>query len=107
MLKKCAFYAMHTLVTMKKTSETRSTPEPKKKAKPAPKEAKPKAVAKKTKTPSSTKKAKPAPKKKPSPPARQDADIIVIDDDIQYDPQREAEERRAYLEEARSQETLD
>ena len=33
-----------------------------------------------------------------------DSGIVVIDDDLQVDTEKELEERRAYLEEARSQE---
>jgi len=36
-----------------------------------------------------------------------DAGIIIVDDDLEIDKEKEIEERRAYLEEARSQEALD
>jgi len=36
-----------------------------------------------------------------------DPGIILIDDDLKIDAEKELEERRAYLEEARSQETSD
>jgi uncharacterized protein YacL (UPF0231 family) len=36
-----------------------------------------------------------------------DASIIVVDDDLEIDKEKEIEERRAYLEEARSQEASD
>ena len=36
-----------------------------------------------------------------------DPGIILIDDDLKVDTEKEMEERRAYLEEARSQETSD
>jgi hypothetical protein len=36
-----------------------------------------------------------------------DAGIVLIDDDLKIDTEKEMEERRAYLEEARSQETSD
>ena len=36
-----------------------------------------------------------------------DPGIILIDDDLEIDTEKELEERRAYLEEARSQETSD
>jgi len=36
-----------------------------------------------------------------------DAAIIIVDDDLEIDKEKEIEERRAYLEEARSQETSD
>ena len=36
-----------------------------------------------------------------------DTGIVLIDDDLTIDTEKELEERRAYLEEARSQETSD
>ena len=36
-----------------------------------------------------------------------DTGIILIDDDLKIDTEKELEERKAYLEEARSQETSD
>jgi len=36
-----------------------------------------------------------------------DTGIIVIDDDLKVDTEKELEERRAYLEEARSQDASD
>ena len=36
-----------------------------------------------------------------------DSGIIVIDDDLEVDTEKELEERRAYLEEARSQDSGD
>ena len=36
-----------------------------------------------------------------------DPGIVLIDDDLKIDTEKEMEERRAYLEEARSQETSD
>ncbi len=36
-----------------------------------------------------------------------DASIIIVDDDLEIDKEKEIEERRAYLEEARSQEAAD
>jgi len=36
-----------------------------------------------------------------------DAGIVIVDDDIEIDKEKVNEERRAYLEEARSQETSD
>ena len=33
--------------------------------------------------------------------------VLIDDDDLQIDPEKELEERKAYLEEARSQETSD
>ncbi|KAG2474631.1 MAG: hypothetical protein NPMRTH4_250006 [Nitrosopumilales archaeon] len=37
----------------------------------------------------------------------QDSSFVIVDDNIMIDKEKEIEERRAYLEEARSQETLD
>jgi len=36
-----------------------------------------------------------------------DPGIVLIDDDLEIDAEKELEERKAYLEEARSQETSD
>ena len=36
-----------------------------------------------------------------------DAAIVIVDDDFEIDKEKEIEERRAYLEEARSQEASD
>ena len=36
-----------------------------------------------------------------------DTGIVLIDDDLKIDTEKELEERKAYLEEARSQETSD
>ena len=36
-----------------------------------------------------------------------DTGIVLIDDDLEIDTEKELEERKAYLEEARSQETSD
>ena len=44
-------------------------------------------------------------KKSVEPP--DDTGIVLIDDDLEIDTEKELEERRAYLEEARSQETSD
>ncbi len=94
-----------TKAAIKKPAKKRSKPAPKKKPKVAPKKTTSRATPKKTKP---AKKKRPASaKKKPNPPPRQDSDIIIVDDGIQYDPKREAEERRAYLEEARSQDAFD
>ena len=54
-----------------------------------------KKVAKKT----SKKKFKKKPKSEPL-----DSGIVIVDDDLSIDKESEREERRAYLEEARSQE---
>ncbi len=65
-----------------------------KKTKPAAKKTKP--VAKKT---------KPAAKKKKPKNERDDLDIIFVDEDVSIDKESELEARKAYLEEARSQES--
>ena len=39
--------------------------------------------------------------------AQEDSGIILIDDDLSTDTEKELEERRAYLEEARSQDSMD
>lgn len=36
-----------------------------------------------------------------------DMGIVIVDEDLEYDKDKENEERRAYLEEARSQEAFD
>ena len=36
-----------------------------------------------------------------------DSGIVIVDDDLEIDKEKEMEERRAYLEEARSQEASD
>ena len=56
-----------------------------------------KKVAKKT-----TKKVAKKPSKKNTEP--EDSGIVIVDDDLTIDRETELEERRAYLEEARSQE---
>ena len=63
--------------------------------------------SKKTKTVKSKAKKsgkKPAGKQRKKPSNFDDSGIIVIDDDLQVDTEKELEERKAYLEEARSQE---
>jgi hypothetical protein len=72
-----------------------------KKTKPIDKKTKP--VAKKTKP--IAKKTKPIAKKKKSKDARDDLDIIFVDEDVSIDKESELEARKAYLEEARSQES--
>ena len=66
-----------------------------------------KKVAKKTtkKVAKTTKKAtKKVSKKKKKTSEPEDTGIIIVDDDLTIDKETELEERRAYLEEARSQE---
>jgi len=38
---------------------------------------------------------------------QEDSGIVLIDDDLSTDAEKELEERRAYLEEARSQDSMD
>ncbi len=65
-----------------------------------------KTTKKKAKTKSKTSsKSKPA-KNSKSRPLR-DGGIVIVDDDLEIDKEKEMEERRAYLEEARSQEASD
>ena len=61
------------------------------------KETKPKATKSKAKTSKSKKKEEPV----------GDMGIVIVDDDIEIDQEKVNEERRAYLEEARSQEAFD
>ena len=44
-------------------------------------------------------------KRKKTPDSVDDSGIVLIDDDLQIDAEKELEERRAYLEEARSQDS--
>ena len=50
---------------------------------------------------------KPAKKRRKKSSNSDDSGIIVIDDDLEVDTAKELEERRAYLEEARSQDSGD
>jgi len=60
----------------------------------------------KTKTSKTTKSIKPKSKKAKEEPLN-DLGIVIVDDDIEIDQEKVNEERRAYLEEARSQEAFD
>jgi len=62
-------------------------------------------MVKKTKITKKKTKSKPAKKSKSTPLA--DGAIVIVDDDLTIDKEKEMEERRAYLEEARSQEASD
>jgi len=62
--------------------------------------------SKKSKTAKSKKTAK-KPSKKKSPDSTDDSGIVLIDDDLGVDAEKELEERKAYLEEARSQDSGD
>ena len=72
-----------------------------KKTKPVAKKTKP--IAKKTKP--IAKKTKPIAKKTKPKDGRDDLDIIFVDEDVSIDKESELEARKAYLEEARSQES--
>ena len=60
-----------------------------------------KTKSKKTKKRSTNKKAK------KSADSVDDSGIVLIDDDLEIDTEKELEERKAFLEEARSQDTAD
>lgn len=60
-----------------------------------------KTKSKKTKKGSTKKKAK------KSADSVDDSGIVLIDDDLEIDTEKELEERKAFLEEARSQDTAD
>ena len=61
----------------------------------------------KTEKSKSKKSRKKITKKKAESDLPDDTSIILIDDDLEVDTEKELEERRAYLEEARSQDTSD
>ena len=64
--------------------------------------------SKKAKTKSKKTGKKPDKKKaKKSADSADDSGIVLIDDDMEIDPEKELEERKAFLEEARSQDTAD
>ena len=64
--------------------------------------------SKKAKTKSKKIGKKPAKKKaKKSADSTDDSGIVLIDDDLEIDTEKELEERKAFLEEARSQDTAD
>jgi len=65
--------------------------------------------SKKSKTPKSKKTAKKPSKKKSlkSLDSIDDSGIVLIDDELEVDSEKELEERKAYLEEARSQDSGD
>jgi len=70
--------------------------------------AKKKIKSSKSQTKAKTKKTKAKTKStKKSTQPLDDAAIIIVDDDLEIDKEKEIEERRAYLEEARSQEASD
>ena len=64
--------------------------------------------SKKAKTKSKKSKKKSTKKKaKKSADSVDDSGIVLIDDDLEIDTEKELEERKAFLEEARSQDTAD
>ena len=73
--------------------------------------------SKKSKTAKSEKTAKKPSKKKPKKPSKKkpkksfdstdDSGIVLINDELEVDTEKELEERKAYLEEARSQDSGD
>ena len=63
-----------------------------------------KKVAKKNTKKTTKKSIKKVSKKKKKTSESEDTGIIIVDDDLTIDKETEMEERRAYLEEARSQE---
>ena len=63
--------------------------------------------SKKSKTTKSKKSKKSTKKSKKSLDPADDSGIVLIDDDLEVDAEKELEERKAYLEEARSQDSGD
>ena len=63
--------------------------------------------SKKSKTAKSKKSKKSTKKSKKSLDPADDSGIVLIDDDLEVDTEKELEERKAYLEEARSQDSGD
>ncbi len=61
----------------------------------------------KTKKTKTTKSKKTTKKSKKSLDPADDSGIVLIDDDLEVDSEKELEERKAYLEEARSQDSSD
>ena len=61
----------------------------------------------KTKKTKPTKSKKTTKKSKKSLDPADDSGVVVIDDDLEVDAEKELEERKAYLEEARSQDSGD
>ena len=61
----------------------------------------------KTKKTKTTKSKKTTKKSKKSLDPEDDSGIVLIDDDLEVDTEKELEERKAYLEEARSQDSGD
>ena len=61
-------------------------------------------ISKKAKTPKKSKTSKKATKSKRKSDDESFSGIVIVDDDLSIDKEAELEERRAFLEEARSQE---
>ena len=61
-------------------------------------------ISKKSKTPKKSKTSKKATKSKRKSDDESFSGIVIVDDDLSVDKEAELEERRAFLEEARSQE---
>ena len=61
-------------------------------------------ISKKSKTPKKSKTSKKATKSKHKSDDESFSGIVIVDDDLSIDKEAELEERRAFLEEARSQE---
>ena len=61
-------------------------------------------ISKKSKTPKKSKTSKKATKSKRKSDDESFSGIVIVDDDLSIDKEAELEERRAFLEEARSQE---
>ena len=64
-------------------------------------------MIKKSKTPKKVAKKSKKAKKPKNTGLEEDSGIILIDDDLVTDKDKELEERRAYLEEARSQDSME
>ena len=63
-------------------------------------------ISKKSKTPKKSKTSKKVTKSKRKSDDESFSGIVIVDDDLSIDKEAELEERRAFLEEARSQEAL-
>ncbi len=92
-----------------KAPARRKAPAPKGAAKktPAAPKARARAPAKRTRAPSTKKRAAPKRRVVRKPKAQPRSDFVIVDDNLRFDPQKEDAERRAYLEEARSQDVTD
>ncbi len=75
--------------------------------KPAAPKAKVKTPSKRARAPSTKKRAAPRRRVVRKPKAQPRSDFVIVDDNLRFDPQKVDAERRAYLEEARSQDVTD